>query len=83
VNFNPQTPWFPAAAWIAFVVVGSLVVEAFCIATGRPKISNCVWWLIANYPIQMVVVTVALLVHFWWQASMVYSQYRRKDKTDV
>lgn len=77
-----SSPWFPAAPWVALVVLSGLLVELFCWFTRRHLISHVMWWLVANYTIPTVTILVSLVIHFIWQRASVYAEYRNKTKVD-
>lgn len=77
-----HSEWFPAAAWVVFVLASWLPVEVYCIVTGRRLISEVVWYLVANYAWQVAAVVMLLAGHFFTQRAGVYDSYRKKkDKT--
>ena len=72
-----QSNWFPAAAWVAFVLVSWVPVEIFCIVTHRRLISEVAWWLWENYRIQAAVFLAVVFSHFLTQSSSVYARYKK------
>jgi hypothetical protein len=79
-----QSNWFPAAAWVAFVLVPWVPVEIFCIVTHRRLISEVAWYLVANYTWQVAAFLGIVFAHFLTQSAAVYARYKTPtDKTKL